>query len=547
LRNYFRRGGGVKDFLMEKIALRTVLYFNKLLTALQAISGGPARRPPPGAHFRATQHLVSRKTAQNTHNLCTDALTGRKNKARAHRNLCAARPVRRRAPSRLQSMKNPLAILAACAAVALSVPASAQNALPSFAPVIKRAAPAVVNISVKGTVAAPRDPFFDDPGFRRFFGLPPDAQPRDREFRSAGSGVIVDAKNGYIVTNAHVVKNADEITVTLMDDVELKAEVVGADERSDVAVLRVKDAALPAEMHLADSSKLQVGDFVIAIGNPFGLQHSVTSGIVSALGRTGISRDGVEDFIQTDAAINPGNSGGALVGLDGDLVGINSVILSRTGGNIGIGFAIPSNLVRSIMEQLIASGEVSRGQLGVSTLSLNPEYSRSLGLAEDAHGALVSRVMEGSAAAKAGIVAGDVITSVRGAPIKGNAELRNAIGMMKVGDTVAIGLLREGKPRTVTAVLKEPAELADARAIHPALEGAELVEDPGDSEGGVRVRSVAPGSPAAQAGLLADDRIVAVNRTRVTTIAQLEAATKGQASMLVQLRRGDQALLLPLR
>jgi serine protease Do/serine protease DegQ len=444
-------------------------------------------------------------------------------------------------------MKNPLAVIAASAALAVSAPVFAQNALPTFAPVIKRAAPAVVNIAVKGTVAAPRNPFFDDPGFRRFFGLPPDAQPRDREFRSAGSGVIVDAKNGYIVTNAHVVQNANEITVTLMDDVEHKAEVVGVDERSDVAVLRVKDVVLPAEIQLADSSKLQVGDFVIAIGNPFGLQHTVTSGIVSALGRTGISRDGVEDFIQTDAAINPGNSGGALVGLDGDLVGINSVILSQTGGNIGIGFAIPSNMVRSIMEQLIESGQVNRGQLGVSTLSLTPEYRKSLGLPDNAQGALVSQVMEGSAAAKAGIEAGDLITAVRGAPIRNNAELRNTIGLLKVGESIEISLLREGKPRTVTAVLKEPAQMSDAQSIHPALEGAELVEASEDSTGGVRVRSVAPGSPAAQAGLLADDRIIGVNRTRIATIAQLKEAARGQASLLIQLRRGNQVLLLPLR
>jgi serine protease Do/serine protease DegQ len=445
------------------------------------------------------------------------------------------------------SMRNPLAIVAACAALSFGAPVSAQQPLPSFAPVIKRAAPAVVNIAVRGTVAAPRNPFFDDPGFRRFFGLPPEAQPREREFRSAGSGVVVDAKNGYIVTNAHVIKNASEITVTLMDDVEHKAEVVGTDERSDVAVLRVKDAQLPAEMRLADSSKLQVGDFVIAIGNPFGLQHTVTSGIVSALGRTGISRDGVEDFIQTDAAINPGNSGGALVGLDGDLVGINSVILSQTGGNIGIGFAIPSNMVRSIMEQLIESGQVNRGQLGVSTLSLTPEYRSSLGLPENAQGALVSQVMEGSAAAKAGIETGDVITSVGTTTIRNNAELRNAIGLLKVGESVAITLLREGKPRTVRAVLKEPAQVPDAKSIHPALEGAELVDAAEDSTGGVRVRSVAPGSPAAQAGLLVDDRIIAVNRTRISTIAQLREASKGQGSLLIQLRRGNQVLLLPLR
>jgi Do/DeqQ family serine protease len=444
-------------------------------------------------------------------------------------------------------MKISLAALAAAAALALSAPAFAQATLPSFAPVIKRVSPAVVNIAVRGTVAAPRDPFFDDPGFRRFFGLPPDARPRDREFRSAGSGVIVDAQNGYIVTNAHVIKNASEITITLEDDVEHKAEIVGADERSDVAVLRVKDVQLPAEVQLADSSKLQVGDFVIAIGNPFGLQHTVTSGIVSALGRTGISRDGLEDFIQTDAAINPGNSGGALVGLDGDLVGINSVILSGSGGNIGIGFAIPSNMVRSIMEQLIETGSVNRGQLGVTTLSLTPEFRKSLGLAENAQGALVSQVTEGSAAAKAGIEAGDVITSVRGQPIRSNTELRNTIGMLKVGESVDISLLREGKPRTVTAVLKEPAQISDASSIHPALAGAELVEVSEDSAGGVRIRNVAPGSPAAQAGLLADDRIIAINRVRVSSLAELREAAKGQASMLVQLRRGNQVLLLPLR
>ena len=444
-------------------------------------------------------------------------------------------------------MKKFFAALLAIAAFGVSSGVSAQSTLPSFAPVIKRVSPAVVNIGVKGTVAAPRNPFFDDPGFRRFFGLPPDAQQRDREFRSAGSGVIVDARNGYIVTNAHVVKNASEITITLVDDVELKAEVVGTDERSDVAVLRVKDAALPAEIRLADSSKLQVGDFVIAIGNPFGLQHTVTSGIVSALGRTGISRDGLEDFIQTDAAINPGNSGGALVGLDGDLVGINSVILSGSGGNIGIGFAIPSNMVRSIMEQLIESGQVNRGQLGVVTISLTPEFRKSLGLPDNVQGALVSQVSEGSAAARAGIEAGDLITSVRGQPIRTNSELRNTIGMLKVAESVEIGLLREGKPRTVTAVLREPAQISDASTIHPSLAGAELVEVSEDSAGGLRIRTVAPGSPADQAGLVADDRIIAVNRVRVSSLAQLREAAKGQTSMLVQLRRGNQVLLLPLR
>ncbi len=440
--------------------------------------------------------------------------------------------------------------LAGIALLAVASPAVSQNAAPqpTFAPVIKRVSPAVVNIGVRGTIAQQRNPFFDDPGFRRFFGLPPDAAPREREFRSAGSGVIVDAKNGFIVTNAHVVKNASEITITLVDDVELKAEVVGSDERSDVAVLKVTDGKLPAEIKLADSSKLEVGDFVIAIGNPFGLQHTVTSGIVSALGRSGISRDNFEDFIQTDAAINPGNSGGALVSLDGELVGINSVILSgQGGGNIGIGFAIPSNMVRTVMDQLIEHGEVNRGQLGVVTISLTPQFRASLGLPDDAQGALVTQVAEGSAAARAGIEVSDLITSVRGQPIKTNTELRNTIGMLKVGESVAIGLLREGKPKSVNAVLREPAQLADASEIHPALAGAELVEATEDAAGGgVRVRSVAPGSPAAQF-LLAEDRIITVNRTRIASLTQLREATKGQTSVLMQIRRGNQVLLLPLR
>jgi len=447
-------------------------------------------------------------------------------------------------------MRQLLAAIATTVSLLVPVAAFAQQAStpqPSFAPVIKRVSPAVVNIAVRGTVAVQRNPFFDDPMFRRFFGMPPDAAPQEREFRSAGSGVIVDAKAGYIVTNAHMVKNATEITVALVDERELKAEVVGADERSDVAVLRVKEGRLPAEIHLADSSKLQVGDFVIAIGNPFGLQHSVTSGIVSALGRSGMTRDNYEDFIQTDAAINPGNSGGALVSMDGELVGINSMILSGSGGNIGIGFAIPSNMVRSVMDQLIATGTVNRGQLGVVTLSLTPDFRKSLGLADDVQGALVSQVSEGSAAARAGILAGDVITSVSGQPVKGAAELRNSIGMLKVGDSVEVGLLRDGKPKRVTALLREPASLADASAIHPALAGADLVDAPEGSGGGVIIRGVQPDSPAAQAGLRAEDRIVAVNRSRISNLAQLREVTKDTASMLVQLQRDNQTLILPLR
>ena len=442
--------------------------------------------------------------------------------------------------------------LATQAGAATVLPTQLNNQpLPSLAPVISRVSPAVVNIAVKGTVQAPSHPFFDDPNFRRFFGMPPGAAPREREFRSAGSGVIVDAKGGYIVTNAHVVENASEITVTLVDDRELKAEVVGADKGSDVAVIRIKEGKLPTDISLADSSAVQVGDFVVAIGNPFGLQHTVTSGIVSALGRSGLNPEGYENFIQTDAAINPGNSGGALVNLRGELVGVNTAILSQSGGNMGIGFAIPSNMVKTVMAQLIEFGEVRRGVLGVTILSLNSDYRKSLGLSDDVQGALVSQVLEGSAAAKAGIQAGDVVTSVDGKPVKGSAELRNMIGMARVGDTVEVGLIREGKARKVTAVIAEPSAEAAAAAgeLHPAFEGAELADAAPEqvAGGGVQVRSVAPGSPAASIGLRANDVILGVDRTRVPGLAALREAVGGRESFLLTLQRGNQRVIVPVR
>ena len=244
--------------------------------------------------------------------------------------------------------------------------------MPSLAPIVKRASPAVVNISTRGTVAekSGRNPLFDDPFFKRFFDAP-EMAPRQRQFQSAGSGVVVDAKEGFIITNAHVIENANEITVTTNDGHDYKATVVGSDVGADIALIKVKDAKLAA-LPIGDSAQAEVGDFVLAIGNPFGLQHTVTYGIISAVGRSGINPDGYEDFIQTDASINPGNSGGALINLHGELVGINSAILSRSGGNIGIGFAIPSNMVRSIMDQLVKYGEVKRGLLGVSILTLTP-------------------------------------------------------------------------------------------------------------------------------------------------------------------------------
>src|SRR4051812_47569655 len=294
----------------------------------------------------------------------------------------------------------PVAVLAALPAAVGETP------MPTLAPMIKRVSPAVVNIATRGTIRehSPRNPLLEDPLFRRFFEIP-EPGPRERQFQSAGSGVIFDAKNGYIVTNAHVIDNATEITVTLLDGRDLPATVVGSDVLSDVAVLKVPVDGL-SQVALGDSAKLEVGDFVVAIGNPFGLQNTVTSGIVSALGRSNINPDGYEDFIQTDASINHGNSGGALVNLRGELVGINSAILPGASGNIGIGFAIPVNLAHSVMDQLIKFGSVKRGLLGVNVFSLTPDMAKSLNI-PTTQGVLVSQVNEGSAAEKAGIKPGD--------------------------------------------------------------------------------------------------------------------------------------------
>jgi len=416
-----------------------------------------------------------------------------------------------------------------------------ETPVPSLAPMLKRATPAVVNVATRGTVTQ-QNPLANDPFFRRFFDIP--NGPVEREVQAAGSGVIVDAKNGYIVTNAHVIENAKEITVQLLDNRSLTAKVIGTDTGSDIAVLQVQAGNL-TELPIADSDLLEVGDFVVAIGNPFGLGHTVTSGIISALGRSGINPEGYEDFVQTDASINPGNSGGALVNLGGQLVGINSAILSRTGGNIGIGFAIPSNMMRNVMQQLIKYGEVRRGVLGVNIQTLTPDIAESMGLA-NTQGALVSQVVDGSAAEKAGIKAGDVITAVNGKSVKDAAALRNSIGLLRIGDKVDVSLVRDGKPRRVTATIgeRDTAEEAAAADMHKGLEGADLVDAQG---GGVLVRSVANGSPAAQRGLRANDVILAVGRNKVANLAEFQKATQGAQAFVVQLRRGSAILVIPIR
>jgi Do/DeqQ family serine protease len=362
----------------------------------------------------------------------------------------------------------------------------------------------------------------------------------------------VDATNGYVLTNHHVVENAKEIEVVLHDNRSLKATVVGSDEGTDIAVLKLREPGQLTAIGLGNSDVVQVGDFVVAIGNPFGLQHTVTSGIVSALGRSGISPDGYEDFIQTDASINPGNSGGALINLKGELIGINSAIFSNSGGNIGIGFAIPVNIAKSIMSQILQFGKVQRGLLGVAISDFSADTAKAYGV-DAREGALVQEVTSGSSAEKAGVEVGDVIVAVDDEAISSAADLRTTIGVRRSGDKVRLEVLRDGKKRTLTATLDERAAIdrVSAEDIHPALAGAELANHDG-SEGAfngpaVLVAAVEPESPAAARGLRANDIIVAVNRTRVRSVKELQEIASQQSLLILAIRRGNRDLLLQVR
>ncbi|MCA1799106.1 MAG: DegQ family serine endoprotease [Xanthomonadaceae bacterium] len=451
------------------------------------------------------------------------------------------------------------AALFTAATVLPVAPAAAQlpvavdgEALPSLAPMLQRTVPAVVNISTRGTVQTQRNPMFNDPFFRRFFSMPD--QPQEREVASLGSGVIVDAERGLVLTNNHVVANATEIRVTLQDGRELVAEVVGTDEGTDVALLKVEGANLTA-LPMSNSDALEVGDFVVAIGNPFGLGQTVTSGIVSGLGRALLMRgpQSFEDFIQTDAAINRGNSGGALVNLRGELVGINTAILSGTGGNIGIGFAIPANMARYVMEQLLEHGEVRRGVLGINIQNLDAELAEALGTSER-QGVVVTNVAEGSSAEEAGIRAGDVIISVNGRAVTHWNELRNQLGMIRVGERVRLEVIRDGERRTVNARIGElaTAEVA-ADTLHPGLRGATFSNIPETSPlfgrvQGAQVTSVEPGSAAARARLQPEDVITTVNRQDVGNVDDLRRlAAPGQPQLLLTVRRGNGVQFIVIR
>ena len=447
-----------------------------------------------------------------------------------------------------------LSLLAALVATEATVAQSnVARELPTLAPMIETISPAVVNIAVRSNLTGgPQTP--QDELLRRFFDFegPPG---REREVEGAGSGVIVDATNGYILTNHHVVANADAITVTLAENRSLTARIVGSDEGSDLAVLQVQGANLTS-IPFGDSTKLRVGDYVVAIGNPFGFSNTVTSGIVSALGRSGLNSQAFEDFIQTDASINPGNSGGALVNLNGELVGINSAIISRTGGNVGIGFAIPANQVREVMEQLIATGMVRRGLLGVNIQDVTPEIAATFGLPGNS-GALVSQVSPDSAAERAGIQIEDVIVSINGTRLRDSGSLKNAIGLLPPGQSVAVGLIRDGREQTVTAVLGELAPAAAVTAAPPqeeateldaVFEGAELVDNSSPNGlPGLVVARVDPGSPAAERGLRPGDVITKVNRVRVRTLAEALPLMEGARAIILEVQRGDRGLLVLMR
>lgn len=419
------------------------------------------------------------------------------------------------------------------------------EALPSLAPMLQDINPAVVNIATFSRQQ--NNPLLNDPFFRRFFNIPEHEyrQPRKRQ-QSAGSGVIVDASEGIVLTNHHVIQGADEVQVSLVDGRNFQAKVRGVDSELDIAVLEIRADDL-AEAPLANSNDLRVGDFVIAIGNPFGLGQTVTTGVVSALGRTGLGIEGYENFIQTDASINPGNSGGALVNLRGELIGINTAIIAPSGGNVGIGFAIPINMAKSSMTQILRHGEVKRGTIHVYVQDITPDLRRAFDLPNGQNGILVTDVKEGSEADKAGIEAGDVIVSLDGERTKSVAQWRSQLAVKGVGEEVGIGVLREGELQRLAVAVVAPQQLiVQDGGVHPLLVGAKLENSPdGD---GVVVAGLAPNSIAAYSGLRPGDLIYAANRQRVSNIQSfVRALQRSRQEILLQIQRGGNSFYLVVR
>ena len=435
------------------------------------------------------------------------------------------------------------------AALPATLPITAQSQdLPSLAPMLEKVLPAVVSVHVSGTRVQNQQQIPDE--LKPFFGpnLPPQQQ-RIQPFEGLGSGVIIDATKGYILTNNHVIDGADKIQIQLIDGRDIEVKLIGQDRQTDIALLQITNAKDIKDLNavkMADSDKLRVGDFAVAVGNPFGLGQTATSGIISALGRSGLNLEGLENFIQTDASINRGNSGGALVNLNGELIGINTAILAPGGGNIGIGFAIPSNMARNLSEQLIKNGEVRRGLLGIKGTEMNSDIAKAFKI-DAQKGAFVSEVLPKSSAAKAGIKSGDVLVSVDGKRISSFAELRAKIGTSEIGKEITLGLLRGGKPMDVKVVLENTeGNSTKAEKLSESLLGATLTNDIISNTKGVKVDSVMPKSPAAMIGLTKGDLIFGVNDARIENIDQFRKIIESKPTVLAMkvLRDGETLYLL---
>lgn len=436
--------------------------------------------------------------------------------------------------------------------------------MPSLAPMLQKIMPSVVSISVEGSTTVKNQA---NQQFQQFFGdMTPFCQQgspfmnsplcqtpnqgqgqggQQEKFRALGSGVVINAEKGYVVTNNHVVDNASKITVQLSDGRRFEAKVIGKDPRSDIALIQLKDATNLTAIKMADSDNLQVGDYTVAIGNPYGLGETVTSGIVSALGRSGLNVDNYENFIQTDAAINRGNSGGALVNLNGELIGINTAILAPDGGNIGIGFAIPSNMVKNLTAQMIEYGQVKRGELGIMGTELNSELAKAIHVNAQ-RGAFISQVLPNSSAEKAGMKPGDVIVSMNGKPLNSFAALRAEVGSLPVGTKLALGVIRDGKPVNVTLELQQSRQdNVSSATIYAGIEGAELSNSVSDGQKGVHVDAVKAGSTAARIGLRKGDVILGVNQQSIANLGELRKVLDTKPAVLaLNIKRGNAVLYL---